>query len=253
MSIISQRSAGRILPAVILILVALSSSATTALTPHTAEYKIRFSILGGKLYTQFSKTETGYYAESVIEPTGLARLVTGGSIREKSWFSVNDGIVRPYQYRSADTISKGHPAADLDFDWNAHEVTGLVNGEDFQAALDGDVHDRVSLQYGLMYDLLNGGERAEYFLQDADELKPLSISNIGTKDVKVPFGNFSAVGIQHKRVGSSRVTTLWCAEELGYLPIIIEQHRDGKLGLRAVLTKYNPVGDSTASSVARSE
>ena len=110
-----------------------------------------------------------------------------------------------------------------------------------KAALDGDVHDRVSLQYGLMYDLLNGGERAEYFLQDAEELKPLSISNIGTKAVKVPFGRFNAVGIQHQRQGSSRVTTLWCVEELGYLPVIIEQHRKGKLRLRAVLTKYNPL------------
>ena len=130
---------------------------------------------------------------------------------------------------------------DLDFDWMSDEVTGLINGEDFHAALDGEVHDRVSLQYGLMYDLLNRGENDEYQLQDGDELKLLTISNAGLKPVKVPFGAFEAVGIQHQRVGSSRTTTLWCVEELGYLPVIIEQHRKGKLQFRAVLAKYAPL------------
>jgi len=239
--ILPKRSVGRLLLVVSLFFVSLSSLAGPLLTPHTAEYKVEISIVNGKLTTQFEMTETGYMAESVIKATGLSRLIAGGSIRERSWFSEKDGRIQPRQYRSTDGLSSDHDAIDLDFNWDSREVTGLIDGEDFQAALDGDVHDRVSLQYGLMYDLLNGGERAEYFLQDAEELKTLSISNIGTKAVKVPFGRFTAIGIQHQRVGSSRVTTLWCVEELGYLPVIIEQHRKGKLRLRAVLTKYEPI------------
>lgn len=224
---------------------AMSATAGPQLTPHTAEYRIEISIVNGRLHTQFEKTENGYFADSVIEATGMSRILTRGSIREKSWFSERDGSILPNQYRSADTISSDKDVVDLDFDWYAREVTGLINGEDFQAPLDEDVHDRVSLQYGLMFDLLNGGEREKYLLQDADELKPLTISNIGTKAVKVPFGRFNAIGIQHQREGSSRVTTLWCVEELGYLPVIIEQHRKGKLRLRAELTKYNPAVPQT--------
>ncbi len=251
LSILLQRKTSRFLLAVSLILVTPASFAATVLTPYTAEYKIEISIVNGKLNTMLQLTETGYRAESVIRATGLSRIIAGGSIREKSWFSEGGGRIQPNQYRSADTISREHQVVDLDFNWNSHEVTGLIDGEDFQAALDGDVHDRVSLQYGLMYDLLNGGERLEYFLQDAEELKVLSITNVGTKAVKVPFGRFNAVGIQHQRVGSSRVTTLWCVEELGYLPVIIEQHRKGKRRLRAVLTKYEPIVDSVASSTSR--
>ena len=231
--------------------IAMSAFAGPALTPHTAEYKIRISVLGGKLNTQFQTTESGYVAESVIRATGMSRLIAGGSIREKSWFSEGDGAIQPVQYRSADTLSRDHQTVDLDFDWTDHEVTGLINGADFQAALAGDVHDRVSLQYGLMYDLLNGAEREQYFLQDAEELKPLNISNVGTKSVKVPYGTFDALGIQHQREGSSRVTTLWCVEELGYLPVIIEQHRKGKLRLRAMLTRYEPIVDTVANSAAQ--
>jgi hypothetical protein len=236
-----KRRIGNILLILGLVLAVPPALAGSVLTPHTAEYKIRISILGGKLHTQFERTENGYFAESVIEATGMSRLFADGAIREKSWFSERDGNILPIQYRSADTISSEPDIVELDFDWNTGEVTGLINGEDFQAALDADVHDRVSLQYGLMYDMLNGGERAKYLLQDAEELKPLSISNVGTKAVEVPFGKFEAVGIQHQRAGSSRVTTLWCVEKLGYLPVIIEQHRKGKLRLRAVLTKYQPL------------
>ncbi len=240
--ILSIRRVCRCLLAVSLYLVTLPAFAGPLLTPHTAEYKIEISIVNGKLTTQFETTETGYMADSVIRATGLSRLIARGSIREQSWFSESDGKIQPRQYRSTDGLSSDHDSIAMDFNWDLREVTGLIDGEEFQATLEGDVHDRVSLQYGLMYDLLNGGEHAEYFLQDAEELKTLSMSNIGSKAVKVPFGRFTAVGIQHQRVGSSRVTTMWCVEELGYLPVIIEQHRKGKLRLRAVLTKYDPLG-----------
>ena len=232
-------------PAGILLFMALALAGTSAaagpeLTPHTAEYRVEISIVNGRLHTQFEKTEHGYFANSVIEATGMSRILTRGSIREKSWFSERDGIILPMQYRSADTISSDQDVVDLDFDWYEREVTGLINGEDFRAPLDEDVHDRVSLQYGLMFDLMNGGHRDQYFLQDADELKPLTITNVGTRALKVPFGKFDAIGIQHQREGSSRVTTMWLVEELGYLPVVIEQHRKGKLRLRAELTKYIP-------------
>jgi hypothetical protein len=241
MSGLFNRSLSKALLIIGLGLVTAPSFGGPRLTPHTAEYKIEISIVNGRLKTQFEATDRGYFADSVIEATGLSRIITRGAIREKSWFAERDGSILPDQYRSADTISSDKDVVDLNFDWDSREVTGLINGEDFRAPLDGDVHDRVSLQYGLMYDLLNGGEREKYFLQDAEELKPLTISNIGTKAVKVPFGRFDAVGIQHHREGSSRVTTLWCVEELGFLPVIIEQHRKGKLRLRAELTKYTPV------------
>ena len=53
-------------------------------------------------------------------------------------------------------------------------------------------------------------------------------------------GEFDVIGIRHQAEGSKRATTLWCAAELGYLPVVIEQHRKGKLRVRATLTDYTP-------------
>jgi hypothetical protein len=78
-------------------------------------------------------------------------------------------------------------------------------------------------------------------LFDVDELKTIEVRKIGTRTVKVPAGEYEAIGLEHQAVGSKRITTMWCVPELDYLPVIIEQHRKGDLKMRAVLTSYSPI------------
>ncbi len=226
-----------------LLVLALSAmvSAAPALTPHAAEYRIKISVLGGNLNTRLEARVDGYHAESSIEPTGMSRIVARGSIIESSDFTIAGDEVKTQRFVSADTLSKGGQTVYMDFDWDDMNIEGTIDGAAYDAELQSNTLDRVSLQYGLMVDLLNNGERASYKLQDADELKQLNIRNIGRRTMKVPFGSFEAVGIQHQTENSSRVTTLWCAEELGYLPVVIEQHKGDKLRVRAVLTEYQPL------------
>ena len=116
-------------------------------------------------------------------------------------------------------------------------VFDLADSE-LRIGLDGIVHDRVAIQYQLMHDLLNGGPDERYVLFDIDEFKTLIVRNVGERKVSTPAGDFRSVGIQHQAENSSRITTLWCVEELGYLPVLIEQHRKGKLRMRAELRTY---------------
>lgn len=218
-------------------------AAAESLTPHRVEYKVSISVLHGRLTTVVTEVGGGYMANSVIEPVGFSRVVARGAIQESSYFLTDAKGVRPEQYRSVDTLSREDQQVTFDFDWGEKVVEGVVNDEPIHFELSGRVHDRVSIQYQLMLDLLNGGASAQYFMLDGDELKLLEVKNVGTKRVKVPYGEFEAIGIQHRKQNSSRVTTLWCVEELGYLPVVIEQHRDGKLRVRAELMKYEPTED----------
>lgn len=229
-------------PALLLFCASISIAAPVKsdLTPHVAEYKVKIKFLSGKLKTEVKATDAGYTAESVLRASGLARLFARGEIRENSEFSVNDGAVRPLRYVSVDSISKKGKSLNFNFDWDQKTVMGSINEQDFQLELTGFVYERVSIQYQLMLDLQNQSTREEYALLDDFEPKLLQVTTIEKKQIKVPFGKFEAVGIQHRKKGSGRVTTLWCVEELDYLPILIEQHRDGKLTVRAVLTRYQP-------------
>ncbi|MDH4109982.1 MAG: DUF3108 domain-containing protein [Gammaproteobacteria bacterium] len=218
-------------------------SAVESLAPHTAEYRIKISVLSGTMRTVVDQTAAGFSATSVITPNGMAKLLVNGVIEERSEFEENDEGVRPLAYSSNDTLSKEDKSMNFSFDWDRLEIAGTINDEDFVFKLDGEAHDRVSIQYELMHDLLNGREARDYAIVDGEELKELTVTNIGTQRVKVPFGEFDAIGIQHQARNSSRISTLWCVRELGYLPVLIEQHRRGKLRLRAELTDYVPADE----------
>ncbi|NIA27400.1 MAG: DUF3108 domain-containing protein [Desulfobulbaceae bacterium] len=216
------------------------AGAEISLTPHTAEYRIKISVLGGKLNTELKVIDGGYTATHVITPTGMSRIFSKGTITETSRFlSAVDGI-RPDKYWSDNSLSRDKPRVEIQFDWETGEASGTVDNEAVFFTMDAIAHDRVSIQYELMYDLLNGEPSNQYTLFDIDRLKTINVRNIGRKTVKVPAGKYEVVGIQHQTENSKRITTLWCAVELGYLPVIIEQHRLGKLRMRATLTSYNP-------------
>jgi hypothetical protein len=216
------------------------AGAETTLTPHTAEYRIKVRVLGGKLHTELKASSGGYTATHVVKPTGMSRMFSRGTITETSSFlSAVDGV-RPDRYWSDDSMSRDKSRVAIEFDWETGEASGTVNDEAVLSTMDAIAHDRVSIQYELMYDLLNGEPSEQYTLFDIDRLKTINVRNIGLKTVKTPVGKFEAVGIQHQAENSKRITTLWCVEELGYLPVIIEQHRLGKLRMRATLTSYKP-------------
>ena len=221
-------------------LLGFGTASAGGLTPHSAEYKVKISVLSGRLHTRLAATETGFEATHRIVPTGFARMISKGRIEEFSGFDETDSGVLPVRYRSSDSLSKDKTQADVEFDWSAGAIVGTVNNVDFNNPIDNVVHDRVSIQYELMHDLMNGGTSGTYVLFDIDEFKTLNVSVIGSRQIKTPAGSFDAVGVRHQAEGSSRVTTLWCVEKLGYLPVLIEQHRKGKLKMRASLTDYVP-------------
>ena len=210
------------------------------LTPHRAEYKVRVSIVSGELNTELLATETGYVATHVVRPTGLSRVLTNGRMQVSSEFTAAEDGVRPVTYHAVDTIGDD-PEANITFDWEHNLARGTVGDEEVALQLDGLSHDAVSIQYQLMYDLMNGQPNASYVLFDVEKMRVANVRNVGRKTVRTRAGNYDVVGIEHQKEGSSRKTTLWCAPELDYLPVVIEQYRKDKLNFRASLASYTPL------------
>ncbi|HNP35201.1 MAG TPA: DUF3108 domain-containing protein [Woeseiaceae bacterium] len=210
------------------------------LQPYEAEYKVKVSILSGKMTTKLAATDEGYVATHRLDPQGLAKIIANGYVEETADFSISDGAVVSHHYLSINTLTNDTPRAELSFDQETHSITGVVDGVTVNEVADSEVHDRISIQYELMLDLIKGGSTKSYVLFDDDKYKTIEISNIGKKVIRVPAGEFTAIGIQHKTKGSSKVTTLWCVPELDFLPAIIEQHKDKKRKMRAELIQYTP-------------
>jgi hypothetical protein len=226
----------------------LPSLAEPSLTPHTAEYKVKISVISGKLNTELRRTENGYIANHVIRPTGMARIITRGIMDVTSEFDAQPDGLKPVRYRAVDTI-RDEPNIDLRFDWDTNEAYGTVGAENVRLQLDGIAYDSISIQYELMQDLQRGEPSDQYTLFDVDKMRVANVSNVGEKEVETKAGRFVAIGIQHQKENSSRKTTLWCVKELDYLPVIIEQHQDGKLKFRAKLVKYTPSQEESTTAL----
>jgi len=227
------------LTGLVVLALSLPVDAQPLLTPHTAEYKVKISVVSGQLNTELRRTANGYVANHVIRPTGISRIITRGTMEVTSEFGSRTDGIEPIRYQAIDTI-RDEPDVDLRFDWNTNTAIGTVGDENVQLQLDGMAYDSVSIQYELMNDLLTGNPSKQYVLFDVDKMRVANVSMIGEKEVDTKAGKFIAVGVQHQKEGSSRTTTLWCVKELDYLPVIIEQHRKGKLNFRAKLVKYSP-------------
>ena len=131
----------------------------------------------------------------------------------------------------------------MSFDWINSVIELRIDDRHIELELAAGTVDRASLQYALMNDLSSGRVRDRYTLQDVDETKVLNVRAAGKKTVKTPFAELTVVGVSHQAAGSSRLTTLWCAPALGYLPVVIEQYRAGKLKGRVLLSAYSPSRD----------
>lgn len=222
--------------------------AAPSLTPHSARYKVKISVLGGQLDTRLEATNDGFLATHAIKPTGMSRMLSRGQVRESSEFLIASDGIRAASYAARDTLSRDKSNVAIHFDWDSGKATGTVDGEDVESILESIAHDRVSIQYQLMLDLLNEKTSAQYTMFEVDRLRTVNVQSIGRRTIKVPAGEYDAVGIQHQAEGSKRVTTLWCVEELGFLPIVIEQHRKQELRVRASLVSYKEIDSAAATS-----
>ncbi len=235
-------------------IMALSAGFATAaeLEPHRAFYDVRIKVFKGSMVTELQAADgAAYTGTSEITPRGFARLASKGTIENQSLFRLTDSGVQPLAFQGSDTISKRKKHANLNFDWDSLRLTGTASqkksGKRIETAVDAPMenglHDAISLQYALMHDLQQDDLKDRYTLADGDQLKTINITRLETTSLRVPYGEFNVVPVQHQVEGSSRVTTFWFARELNFLPVKIEQHRKGKRLMKAELGDYQLAGD----------
>ncbi len=192
-----------------------------------------------------------WLAETSLRARGVLSLFAGGTATERSWMAPAGDAFHSLRYQSVDEISRDKHRINADFDWEQGVVTGRFDETHFSHPIEQRLDDRVSLQYALMVALEQGRRPDQLQVLHEDGIRSLDVRYLEPKKIKVPAGTYEAIGISYQRQGSSRMTTMWCAEALGFLPVVIEQTKQGKRRFRARLTSYQPAVPT--SSPAASE
>jgi hypothetical protein len=169
-----------------------------------------------------------YTFQSKSEAAGMLAVLLDDNIDESSLWTLNDGRPRPLKYQYLHTGRKvGERRAVLDFDWKKGIVTNHINDDPWVMKVPTGAQDKLLYQYTLMRDLQEGKQTLSYDIADGGELKNFRFERLGTEAIDTPLGRLQAVKLQ--RIRGSRRTVIWCAAAYDYLPVRIEQYKDGKV------------------------
>lgn len=214
-------------------------TAAGEITPFTARYD--FSHNGfrlAKMTRTLRRDGQHYVFESTSDTAGMLSAFLDDHIEERSRWDFSDGRPRPLHYEYHHTGRKDERHVELSFDWDKGVVTNTINRDPWQMEIPEGTQDKLLYQYTLMRDLQAGRERLEYEVADGGHLKTYRFERRGEEQIETPLGTLASVKLE--RIHGDRRTVIWCAGALDYMPVRIEQHKDGKT-LRMVIREVEGV------------
>ena len=206
--------------------------------PHIANYEVNVRGIKGNLDTILNTKDNIYVAKNELIASGIASIFLRGNVKESSTFSILNSEFLPVSFSSIDDMSKEKKSITIHFEKNKNVISSIFNGDKKILPYDQNTFDRLSLKYALMLDLSNQNILPQYKVFEGEDIKLINVEILESKTLNVPYGKFKVIGIKNHESGSSKRSILWCAEELDYLPIVIEQYRNEKLWMRAKLSYH---------------
>lgn len=170
----------------------------------------------------------GYHYESHSWPARLAGLLNKNKLHETSSGRFNGRKIRPDTYHYLRAGGNSERVAHLTFDWDTGTVVNNVAGSRWKMAVPADTHDKLSTQLGMMQALAGGDTDFTFNVADGGTLKQYRYQVTGREILDVPAGTFRTVRVKKLGGNNTRRTQVWCAPELGYLPVRIRRlEKDG--------------------------
>jgi len=199
-----------------------SQNGITFPIPFVASYKVTKGIMsvGTTRRTLQFNGDDNYVFESVTKPGGIAKLFTSGKVVERSNWRFAENKLVPQEYSYVNTSDQKRNVK-VEFDWETYKVTNTVNGDPWTMEIVEDTLDKLIYQLAIMYDLSRGTKKLVYQVADGGRIKTYDIKIAGNERLVLELGIFNTVKVE--RTNNDRTTIMWCAEELQYFPVKIEQ------------------------------
>lgn len=200
--------------------------------PFTVTFLTEFRGLdAGSLTFVFAReAPAGHYSYVThADPSLLARLIVSRHAVERSMMLIDEAGVHPLNWRVEDGKSGTKEDGELHFDWAERRVRGQVKAQSVDLETVPGLQDRTSVQIALMTALLRGAEPGTIPMVDGDHIKYYLYKKGNSQVLDTKIGQLDTVVYESTREGSSRVSRLWLAPSLGYVPVRAEQIRKGRI------------------------
>jgi len=220
----------------------LGAAAVEAAEPKLPELNLKYAVtwrgmgLGNAIITL--KPHDGadcYRYESLTEPSGLVRMFYGKP-REISDFCVKGGKVVPQRFEFVSP--KAGESFTLEFDHANNKVRG---GEKDEREIPANAQDRFAMQQAVRLWVLDhlksepGVETFDVAMVDGRRVKKYRFAITGRETVEVPAGRFEGAVLVQRIDDKKKTTKFWLAPSREYMPVKVEQVKQGAVELRMVL------------------
>jgi hypothetical protein len=202
-----------------------------ALTPYKARYQVSYrGLSGGHIESSLrpGATPEQWIYETRAEPNLFGRIAVSEQARERGTMQISGSGVRPLTFVFDDGTSAREKDVRLAFDWSANLLKGEAKHGPFEMAVTPGTQDTASVQAAMIVELLAGREPRAFRIVTGDKLRDYRYWPEGHATIETPFGKFDTVIWANQRNGSDRVTKVWHAPALGYVPVQAVQYRKGK-------------------------
>lgn len=209
-----------------------AAASADAPQPFSATYVVSYrGIEGGTLRMDLRHAAaTGHYVfETHVNPNVLARLFIGRDAVERTVLELTPQGMRPLSWETNDGKSGNKGDGRLQFNWQTHRVTGTYEGKPVDLPLAPGTRDRLSIQIVAMTALLRGEQPSTISMVNGDSIKEYTYTRGATEVLDTRLGKLDTVIFESTRTGSNRVSRVWHAPSLEYLPVRAEQIRKGKV------------------------
>lgn len=209
------------------------------ITPFEVEYDVGNNLITAGSAKLSLKQEGDEWIYSLTTlPAGIFKLTGQGKIQEISVMTVSNQQLQPkrYTYRQDEEDKR---SIDAWFNWENNELTYRRKGIESTEQLNDPILDRLSVTLSVREQLRKGFEQAAVQVFDNGRIKTILFTNQGTESISTRLGRQNAIKVKSINQGGSkkRVTTTWFAPDLDYVPVVIEQHKEGKLVARLTISK----------------
>ena len=217
--------------AAVSVLVSAAAQAQSGITQYTAEYQAEYkgrNVGRATFSVQQDAASGNFIYSSETRAKGLLRLAAPNPVIDQSTFTVRGDAVVPLNFMHQDGSRKGDDNHQIAFDWDNNTARVQDENGNHEIQLEPGVLDRGSLQVALMRDFQRDDTPRTYKVADEDELSTYSFTYEGKHMLSTELGEVAVERYAQQRAGSSRRTLIDFAPDLGFVPVRIEQLRDGE-------------------------
>jgi hypothetical protein len=205
------------------LLVSTGTANADELRPYTATYNGIWNGMTVAVSTlKLEQTGDTWTFSSRSEPRGIGKLASGVfPPLQVSVVRVTDKGVLPQSFKSSGG-NRGK-SIELNYDWQAHRVTGTYESTNVDLPLTPKVQDDGSVQLAFMVEILAGRTPPTVELIDKNSVREYEFTRDGEATIKTALGEVPTVVFKSQKKNSPRITRFWCAPDRGYVPMKVQQ------------------------------